>query len=169
MDLNVSDYETISRKNWPDEFETAYAELADPMDRFADAFSNPTDVEKLTPLLADDVVLVDWTHPGEVFRGKEAVVDAGFADIPRSTPDARADIKRRIRSGDMLILCGFFRATFTHDLPSYKATNKPVRWEFRDMFRFNGEGLVDYIWWANDTLTVKRMIGGAVDHDRFWT
>lgn len=143
---------------------TRGAKPTEPMERFLASLGGAGDPSEF---LADDVEMVDWTRTGQVFKGKAEVLEMSFGDIPKSTPDYGFDVLTASASGDLLLVCGFFHATFTEDLPSYKATNRPVRWQARDIYGFRGEQ-VDRIWWANDTFTVKRMLGAPVDHTRFW-
>lgn len=143
---------------------TRAGKLPEPMERFLAALGGAGDP---TSFLTDDVEMVDWTRTGQVFKGKAEVIETSFGDISTSTPDYGFDLLTAAASGDLLLVCGFFHGTFTGDLPSYEATNRRVRWEARDIYGFRGEK-VDRIWWANDTFTVKRMLGAPVDHTRFW-
>src|SRR5262249_14764827 len=130
----MSDESPGSQSHDMDAFARMMLDLSNAMDRFTRAMEDFSDPQVFAEFLADDVEMVDWTHRGNVFRGKDEVFRHSFADIPAFSPDARFELTRAIRADDLLIVCGFFYGTFTSDLPSYKATNQPIRWEARDIY-----------------------------------
>lgn len=137
------------------------------MSAFVEVVADLAEPNRIAAFLADDVVADDWMAPGHAYSGKDAVFAETFQPLPGSFPDVRFAVKTEIRSGDLLILCGFFEATFSHAYWGFEPTGQRVRWEARDIYRFR-DGLIDHIWWANDTLTVARELGADVDDERLW-
>jgi hypothetical protein len=137
------------------------------MSGFVQAIADLSDADSIAEFLALDVVAEDWMAPGHTYEGKEAVLAETFAPLPESFPDVRFVVTREIRADDVLILCGFFEATFARDYWNFQATGRRVRWEARDIYRFR-DGLIDRIWWANDTLTVARELGADIPDERLW-
>lgn len=121
------------------------------------------DVEALATSFADDLVFEDWMAPGHTYRGVDSFFGDFNAKIAASFPDVRFPVYEALPAGDHLLLRGHFEATFTGEpYFGFAPHGRPVRWEFRDVYRFNPDGKVDRVWFANDTLVVARELGAEL-------
>ena len=118
--------------------------------------------------LADSIVVIDWMAPDKELRSREEAIREFYAPIRASFPDVRFEVRDSMRSGNRLLVIGFFTGTMENDYWGFPAHGKRVRWEARDVYHFNGDGKIEEIWFANDTLTVARELGARVDDERLW-
>lgn len=139
------------------------------MDRFLASFQQEErDLEGRARSLAQDVVVSDWMAPGEDLRSEGEATQAFYEPIVESFPDVQFEVTGSIRDGNKLLVTGFFTGTMEKDYWGFPAHGRKVRWEARDIYQFNQDGLIDRIWFANDTLTVARELGADMPDDRLW-
>ncbi len=138
------------------------------MDDFVKSFDRELrDLEGAEELYSDEIVVSDWMNPGHDLTGTGEQVTEFIAPILDSFPDVHFEVTDTMRSGDRLLVCGFFTGTMKKDYWGFPAHGRRVRWEARDLYRFK-DGKIDRIWYANDTLTVARELGAAIDDKRLW-
>lgn len=139
-----------------------------PQRRFAELVDAGSDPEGLVALLADDLAYEDWQAPGRQFAGRTTFLDDFNGPIDAAFADVRYPVEEAFAAADHLLLRGHFEGTFTGDYFGFPAHGRPVRWEFRDLYRFDAHGRVDRIWFANDTLVVARQLGAIPLDERLW-
>ncbi|NIB38411.1 ester cyclase [Pseudomaricurvus alkylphenolicus] len=113
-------------------------------------------------IVADDVVVYDWTMRAEV-HGKEELMEKILRPSDIAFADGEFDIKAMF-AGDngMVVLDAIFKARFVADYKGIAAHGKNVAWKMRDMFAVEN-GKVTHMWYASDTLEMAKSLGAVDD------
>jgi len=110
-------------------------------------------------IVADDVVVLDWTMDSEV-RGKSELMERIHV-LDEALHDGNFDIKHMFACDGMVVVDAVYSAVFVSAYKGVAAHGQKVSWKMRDMFLVENN-MVTRMWYASDTLEMAKALG-AVD------
>ena len=118
-------------------------------------------------LLAEDVLVSEWTHSGVVTKGIAQFNEVFIEPAEGAFTECSHQILNAITAADHVTICGIFQARFIGKFLGIEPHGNMVSWEIRDVFDLC-DGKITRAMYAQDTLQLAKQLGAISASQAPW-